>query len=174
MRRPSRVAAAQPTRRCGSSSNTCNNTGLGPDAAGDPGSYLLARLTYGDPFHGVPGMFYFPMVRYESYAQDARFMESLRAIQATGARLVLVHLAFYPEFKEGKEYVMTYQEGSLLRSLSEVTGRLVLETTKYVKLPVEQPERLIQSSDNYHPSLAGLDFYADAVAEMLMRNGVVR
>lgn len=137
-------------------------------------SYLLARLMHGDPFHGVPGMFSFPVIQYASYAEDSRFVESLRTILATGVPLVLVHLAFFPEFKEGKEYIMTYSEASLLKSLSEVTGKPILETTKYARLPVQQPERLIQAPDNYHPSLEGLRFYADAVAEMLVRDGVVK
>ncbi len=137
-------------------------------------SYLLARLRYRNPFRGLPGVFSFPTIDHASYAADSRFIGSLRAIEATGVPYVVVHLARYEELKEGREYLVDDQEAALLRSLSEVTGKRVLETTQYIRLPVEHPERLIQSPDDHHPALASFHLYAEAVAEMLVQNGMVK
>lgn len=132
-------------------------------------SYLLAAVRYRDPFYGLPGFFAFPVIAYESYAEDARFMRSLKIIEQSGAPYILMHLAFYPEFKEGKEYILTNAEEKLLQSLGTVTGKEIFETTKRLNLPLSDPLQYVQSPDNYHPSLAGLNLYADAIAELLVR-----
>jgi hypothetical protein len=137
-------------------------------------SYLFARLLRGDPFHRAQRVFAFPGLPYRSYADDARFRENLGAIQTTGVPYVLVHLAEYRELKAGREYILTRQEARLLESLVEVTGKPVWETTRFIRLPVDQPEHLRKSPDDHHPSLAGLQMYAEAVAEMLVRSGVVQ
>jgi hypothetical protein len=137
-------------------------------------SYLLARVKHRDPFRGLPGASSFPKIDHATYADDARFVEGLRAIEATGVPYVVVHLPRYEELKEGREYLLDDQQGALLRSLAEVTGKRVLETTQHIRLPVEQPERLIKSPDDHHPALPSFHLYAEAVAEMLVRNGLVR
>ena len=136
--------------------------------------YLLARVRHGDPFHGVGEAFSFPVIQYASYAEDARFVESLRTLEASGIPYVLMHLPIYPELKAGREYILTNQEARLLKSLAQVTGKPIYETTRYTKMPVEKPERLINAEDDHHPSLAGLQFYADAIAEILVRSGFVK
>ncbi len=137
-------------------------------------SYVLARLRRGDPFAGVPGMFSFPQVPYDDYADDARFVKSVRAVESTGVPYALVHLAFYPELKAGREYITNYREARLLASLARLTEKEILETRGHIRLPIEDPERLIQSPSNYHPSRAGLELYADAVAEIVIRNRLAR
>jgi hypothetical protein len=136
-------------------------------------SYLLARLRHGDPFKGMSNFFAFPVVQLTSYGQDKRFMEDLEAIRQSGAPLVLMHLAFYPEIKDGTEYVANYAEAALLESLEKVTGQSVLKTTDHIPMPLPDPERMNISPDNYHPSPWGIGLYADAVAEALIRNSYV-
>jgi hypothetical protein len=53
-----------------------------------------------------------------------------------------------------------------------MTGRTVLCTTDYVQMPMPPPERMNAAPDNFHPSLWGMEFYAKAVAEALVRNGL--
>jgi hypothetical protein len=132
-------------------------------------SYLHAAVRYRDPFYGLPGFFAFPVITYESYSEDDRFMRSLKSIEISGVPYILMHLAFYPEFTEGKEYILTNAEEKLLQSLRAVTGKEIFETTKYLNLPLNDPQRFVQSPDNYHPSLAGLNLYADAMAELVVR-----
>ena len=96
-------------------------------------------------------------------------MRSLKSIEISGVPYILMHLAFYPEFTEGKEYILTNAEEKLLQSLRAVTGKEIFETTKYLNLPLNDPQRFVQSPDNYHPSLAGLNLYADAMAELVVR-----
>jgi lysophospholipase L1-like esterase len=137
-------------------------------------SYLIARVLHGDPFRGIGGRFLFPVVNYDTYAEDLRLMKSIKELEASGVPYVLFHFAFYPEFKAGREYIMNHDESRLLKSLEQVTGKRIFETTPYIDLPVPDPERLIQSPDNFHPSLPGLELYADAMAEMLVREGYLK
>jgi lysophospholipase L1-like esterase len=136
-------------------------------------SFLSARLRYGDPFKNSP-KFFFPVLRIKNYADDRRFLRSLKTIEETGIPYVLFHLAFYPEIKLGREFTTNYTEAALADSLRQLTGHEIHETTRYVHMPVENPERMNLSEDNYHPSRWGMELYVDAVVEMLIRNGHVK
>jgi len=115
-----------------------------------------------------------PRVRYQSYAEDSGFIRSLDRIKATGVPWSLFHFAFYPEIKANTEYILEPQQRALLDSLHTMTRRTVLRTTDYVQMPMPQPELMNVAPDNFHPSLWGMEFYAKAVAEALVRNGLVR
>jgi len=53
-------------------------------------------------------------------------------------------------------------------------GQSVLRTTDYVELPVPAPERLNASAEDFHPSLWGMEFYANAVADALVKERLAR
>jgi hypothetical protein len=53
-------------------------------------------------------------------------------------------------------------------------GWTVLRTTDYIQMPVPQAERMNTAPDDFHASLWGMELYANAVAEALARNGLVR
>lgn len=140
-------------------------------------SFLFDRLRHGNPYwtldREVPPSAN-PRINLRSYADDARFTVDLAKVKATGSRLVLFHLAFYPEIKANREYILDTQQQSLLDSLEKATGKSVRRTTDFVEMPVSQPERMNVSADNYHPSLWGMQFYASAIANMLLREGYVK
>lgn len=138
--------------------------------------FLLDRLLKGNPFWNVERRVPVgtnPRTGFQRYSDDPRFMENLAKIKASGVEWVLFHLAFYPEIKQNREYTLNRQETGLLESLEKGTGKQVLRTTDFVKMPVEQPERINASPDDYHPSLWGRRFYAEAVAEALFKEGIL-
>lgn len=137
-------------------------------------SYLLARVRYGNPFHGLEAAFYFPSLTIDSYALDPQYMKRIQTLKEAGIPVILFHMAFYPEIKEGQEYITNYNEERLLRSLSATTGWKIYETTAYVDMPVDAPERMNASPENYHPSLWGMEFYANAVSRMLIEEKFVQ
>jgi hypothetical protein len=139
-------------------------------------SFLYNRVVSGDAFaflweRILPTN---PRVSYRSYAEDPGFLRSLDRINTTGVPWVLFHLAFYPEIKGGTEYLLRPPERALLDSLEAVTGKKALRTTDYVRMPVAQAQRMNATPDDTHPSLWGMEFYARAVAEALVRNGLVK
>jgi hypothetical protein len=139
-------------------------------------SYLFNRLWRGKQFWHVDNQWrpeQNPRHAYSSYAEDARLMAALRQLLSLGSKLVLFHLAFYPEINANREYLASPQEQALLRSLESISGGKILRTTDYVSMPVERPGRLNASPDDRHPSLWGMEFYANAVAEALIREKVV-
>jgi GDSL-like lipase/acylhydrolase family protein len=144
-------------------------------------SFLYNRLVRGDAFAFLRGRIPSginqsanPRVPYRSYAGDPGFVRSLEQVKATGVPWVLFHLAFYPEIKAQTEYILEPQAQALLESLQTISGKTVLRTTDYVPMPVPQPERMNAGPDNLHPSLWAMEFYANAVAEGLVQNGLVR
>jgi lysophospholipase L1-like esterase len=137
-------------------------------------SYLASRLLFGDPFMGLTPPFSFPALQLASYADDDRFMQDYRAIVASKTPTVLFHLAFFPEIKEGREYITTPPEQRLLESLTRTTGWPVEETTHWISMPLDRPERMNMAPDNFHPSEFGIALYADAVAKMLIDRSYVK
>jgi hypothetical protein len=137
-------------------------------------SYLWSRIVSGNPFDGLETTFFFPSLDLNSYALDAQFIARVAKLKSMGTRVVLFHMAFYPEVKIGEEYIVNYREASLLKSLAETTGWTIHGTLPYVSLPVDQPERMNAAPDNYHPSLWGMEFYAKTATRMLKSEGHVK
>jgi hypothetical protein len=139
-------------------------------------SYLYNLVSAGDPFHFVwkrirPAVL--PQVTFDDFGKDARLLQDIERINATGIPWVLFHLAFYPEINARREYILDRQRTALLESLEKVTARKVLRTTDYVAVPVPDLERIKASPEDFHPSVWGMEFYAKAVAEGLLRQGLV-
>ncbi|MBO6784885.1 MAG: SGNH/GDSL hydrolase family protein [Alphaproteobacteria bacterium] len=134
-------------------------------------SYLWNRVRHGDPFHGVPDRFDFPTLEIAGYNEDERFVQALNKIRSHSSEKLLFHMAIYPEVKEQTEYILNFNEESLLRSLLELTRFPVIETLENTETPVENPERMNSAPDNYHPSIWGMELYADALIEGLERGG---
>ncbi|HKQ26536.1 MAG TPA: SGNH/GDSL hydrolase family protein [Burkholderiales bacterium] len=112
-----------------------------------------------------------PRTELRRYSDDPLFLQDLAKIKESGTDWTLFHLAISSEIKANREYRLKRQGIALLESLERVTEKKVLRTTDYVKMPVEQPERMKVTPDNEHPSLWGMNLYAAAIAEALMRGG---
>ena len=137
-------------------------------------SYLWNRIRHGDPFHGVPDKFDFPTLEIESYKDDARFMSALDLVRTSPAKKFLFHMAIYPEVKDGREYIVNFNEQKLLDSLRDVSGFDMIETLENTSLPVPDPARMNSAPDNFHPSIWGMEFYSDALIEGLSKQGILR
>jgi len=112
-----------------------------------------------------------PRIDIQQYSDDPGFLKNLAKIKESGTDWMLFHLAISLEIKANREYLLKRQGAALLESLEQVTGKKVLRTTDYVKLPIEQPERMKAAPDNEHPSLWGMRLYAEAIAEALIQDG---
>jgi len=137
-------------------------------------SFVLDRLLRDDTFWTInrrapAGVN--PRTELQQYANDPQFVKDLATIKESRADWMLFHLAMSSEVKANREYILKRQGTALLGSLERVTGKKVLRTTDYIKMPVEQPERMKAAPDNEHPSLWGMNLYAEAVAEALMEDG---
>lgn len=136
-------------------------------------SYLWNRVRHGDPFKNIPDKFSFPSLTIDSYAEDEQFVEAVKAAKADPADKLLFHMAFYPEVIAREEYILNFREERLLNSLLDITGMPVIETLANVTLPLENPERMNSSPDNFHPSLWGMEFYADVFIKGLVKQGLI-
>jgi hypothetical protein len=112
-----------------------------------------------------------PLTDLQQYSDDPLFIRNLAIVKGSGTDWMLFHLAISREIKANREYMLKRQGVALLESLEQVTGKKVLRTTDYVKMPIEQPERMKAAPDNEHPSLWGMSLYAEAIAEALIQDG---
>ncbi len=126
-------------------------------------SYLLNRILHGNPFRGNEGIFTFPVIKYQTYADDTRFMSNIRKLEADESRKVLFHMAFYPEIVKRQEFILTNTEASLLESLKNLTQYEMVETLRNLKEPLQNPEKMNASPTNYHPSLWGMKMYSKVI-----------
>ncbi|MBM4329284.1 MAG: SGNH/GDSL hydrolase family protein [Deltaproteobacteria bacterium] len=139
-------------------------------------SFLLDKLLKGDSYYSDKyreNSRWSPHLAVDSYDEDAQTVKSVKFLEALGIPYLLVHLPIYPEAVADKEYIMDKKEEGLLESLERLTGKKVYGLLDFVKRPVEKPERMNVNPDNYHPSLWGMQFYATAVAELLISKGYV-
>lgn len=138
-------------------------------------SYIYNFLEYADPVRFARRVFrpsQNPRLKVDSYGQVPGFAQTVAAARSTGVPVYLAHLAIYPEMLEGKEYLLTPQGDSLLHSMEDIVGSRAFATTDYVAIP-DDPARMNLSADNYHPSLFGMEVYANAVANMILQNGLL-
>ena len=139
-------------------------------------SYLYNRFVHRDPTYFARQQFrpsQNPRLKQWSYRDIPGFAEAMASVNATGVPWRLVHLAFYPEVKAQKEYELSTQRAELLASLEAMAGHQAFRTLDYVELPVDRPERMNVTPTNFHPSLWGMEFYGNAVAEMIIQNGLL-
>jgi hypothetical protein len=134
-------------------------------------SLAFDRIVYGNAFFRLrrPGR-----LILQDYEQEPRMRDSVRRVEETGIPYLLVHLPIYPEVLAGRETVASSQEQRLLSSLERMTGRTIFGVLDVTARPIDHPERMNVTPDNYHPSLWGMEFYAEAVDRMLLENGLTR
>ena len=139
--------------------------------------YLYDRIRYGDPFHSFRKRFTAsqnPRLGYVDYQVDDRLAEDIRLLAESRIPYAIVHLPYYPELKEGREYILQQGQASLLESLEQVTGHRVVELREVMPLPADRLDRMNISASNFHPSLFGMRLYSAGVAEAVIREGLVR
>ena len=144
-------------------------------------SFVLNLLLHRQPFYRTmtavrPSQI--PHHTLQDFAEDLRMVANVQALKATGIPYVLVHLAVYPELREGQEYLRIVdleQDLALVDSLRRLTGQPIYGTLAHAKWPLTDLESLlIDFRVNHHPSRRGAQFYAEVVAEVLWRHGYIQ
>ena len=126
-------------------------------------SYLFRRLTRGFPFE--QGLNTVPQVDYSDYREDARTADNLRRLKATGIPLLLVYLPTADELK-ARECLGDRQSQRLMASLERMAGQPFRRLQAEYTGPV--PAKMNLLPYDAHPSRAGLQLYADAVAPLVL------
>lgn len=153
-----------------------SESGPPPDIFTLRNSYIYNRIVHHDPTYFARKQFrpsQNPRLKQWSYRDIPGFTDALETVKGYGVNWRLVHLAFYPEVRAGREYELFTQRAELLASLESLAGHQALGTLAHVDLPVENPERMNMTEENFHPSLWGMEFYGEAVAEMVIRHGLL-
>ena len=128
-------------------------------------SFLYNRLVFGDPFFGIEGVAATPRFGWWDFRRDSKLVRSVERLRSLGANIVLVHLPQHAEMAAGA-YRMSRQQLSLLKSLEQLAGVPALDLIERGNVPA-RPKPLFLLPYDHHPSRAGLEWYADAVAGVL-------
>lgn len=107
-----------------------------------------------------------PIIMYNNYAVDQRFMEAVRKVKRSNIPLYLVHLPYYPELVIG-DYQLSQQGDMLRKSLRFITEAPLLEVRPPVPMGALADVMIIWPG-NPHPSMQGLNLYANQVGEALL------
>lgn len=129
--------------------------------------YLCNRIRYGRPTKETPANRYNPAHGLMRFQDDPRFLDSLTAIRSSGIPIWLVYLPYEPELRTGRKE-FSPQERSLWQSLESVSDRVVDLTPQ--RSMGDAALSLTMQPEDYHPSRAGIEYYAHELARQIGRS----
>jgi lysophospholipase L1-like esterase len=131
-------------------------------------SFLFNKIVHGNPFHNLTKLSRIPLHTLHSFDMDSRFVENVASLNRSNIPYYLVHLPRYEELK-AKRYILNDKQEALLQSLQELTGQEVISLMEYYDTSsTDNLENLFAFPYDAHPSLRGLEFYAEATSEALI------
>lgn len=134
-------------------------------------SFLFNRIVHGDAFHGLFLHLREPALEARAYRDDSRFQDQIAFLNASRVPYLLVHLPTYRDLRDGK-FVLNSPERELLNSLGQLTDSNVINLLDYTPGSGEPIETLYLLPHDSHPSRRGLEFLADSVFNLLLREGL--
>ncbi len=133
-------------------------------------SYTYNLLFKKDPFFGQwkhkPSAAN-PMITYENFRNDPQFLKALAAVQAQGVPYILMHLPMGISIRDHQEFYLDPQGQALKNSLEEITNHKVVSMRPYLTIKDSEGMKLCRAPDNCHPSIFGMQSYADSMARIL-------
>jgi lysophospholipase L1-like esterase len=126
-------------------------------------SYLYNWLTTGNPLAYVPGII--PRVSFSDYREDFKASSDLSRLQSTDSSMILVYLPMFAEMK-CRCCIVNEQTRSLMSSLENMSGQPIRLIQDDYKGPL--PSKMDLLPYDLHPNRAGLQFWADAVTEIVL------
>jgi hypothetical protein len=138
-------------------------------------SYVYGLLRYRSPFRAQwrrmkPSTN--PELPYDDYRDDARFMADLANVMKSGVPYLFAHLALGKSISEGREFDLDIRGRKLMQSLRDITGSEVHRTTDFAFPSREDALKMCKSPQDCHPSEFGMAVYAQAVAKMVLKDGI--
>lgn len=136
-------------------------------------SFALALLVTGNPFQMVFSPEPWPLPRFEAedYSLDEAFESNFARLQALDMPFLFVHLPIAPELQVGS-YQTSPRQIALWESLERMAPGLVHELRDVIPA-LDDPLRMSFSATNHHPSIYGMEIYAEGIAETLRRAGML-
>ena len=137
-------------------------------------SYVYGMLRYRSPFRAQWGRLIpaaNPVLGYDDYRDDAKVMADLAGIMKAGVPFLFVHLALGKSISEGREFDLDSRGRQLLDNLQSITGTKVYKTTDFVHPSREDALRMCATAYDCHPSDFGMEVYAEAIANMVLKSG---
>ena len=135
-------------------------------------SFFWHRIVHADAFYSDS---YRPIanraVTPQDMQNDGRLIAAIATLNQTAIPYILIHLPFYPEVKSGQEYWWP-SLAQIAGQIGRMTGRPMYGWLDHFPHPVPNPERMNHSAENMHPSTWGMQMYANAVSEIVLKNGI--
>jgi hypothetical protein len=110
-------------------------------------------------------------VTFTDFAADGRFREEVAKLKRSGIPVYLIILPWFPDLAFG-QYVNPGPVLRLLNSLKKATGFPVIELLPPAPMGFEA-KTMILSPNNPHPSMTGLKYYSQKVAQALANDPVI-
>lgn len=134
-------------------------------------SFVITRILYSDPLANLGGRN--PRFILRDFRNEHRFVNDVKAINASGVPVVIVHLPTHPQLA-ARSWIPTGWKADLVASLQES-----LEHDTYIWLGdhIRVPEKELAESFlfpiDHHPSAKGARMYGTAIANALLETGVL-
>jgi GDSL-like Lipase/Acylhydrolase len=130
--------------------------------SGDPFAFVWRRLPATTS----------PRVNRDHY-DDARLVDGLKTLKSFGVPIYYIHLPVHAEIK-ANTYQLTNHKTALLSDLELLLGSPVLKNLRYIKVEPQDVDRIrINPMDGAHPSVFGMEVYANSLVDLLYQNGAL-
>jgi len=136
-------------------------------------SFLFNRIVYRNPYHDFSPLRTRPKLSIDltSFVADDQFVKDAAALNQSGVPYYLVHIPEYPDLK-AKQYTLNNQDKALLESLRRLSNKREISLVEYNTSSDGDLLKLFLLPHDRHPSAEGNAFYARAVADALIQQGL--
>jgi hypothetical protein len=131
-------------------------------------SFLWHRIIHADAFYSERDHQFWARLSPGDVEQDSQLVKSIAALQDIGIPYVLVHLPIHSEVSAREEYP-SVAAAQITKKISQLSGRPVHGLLEHMPNPMLDPERMSRSPQDVHPSPWGMQLYAEAVSNILLK-----
>ena len=133
-------------------------------------SFLFNMIVHGNPLCHLRTPNY--RLAISDFASDPRFAQNVVILNQSNVPYYLIQLPTYEELAQ-KKYMPNEQQKLLLQSLQEITDKKIISLLEYGSAIDNLEHLFLLPGFLAHPSYQGLEFFAEAISEMLITKGCV-
>ena len=134
-------------------------------------SFMFNLVVHGNPLRHLRTPSY--RLAISDFASDPRFAQNMVILNQSNVPYCLIQLPIHEELVQ-KKHMPDEQQELLLQSLEKLTGKKIISLLERGSA-IDNFEHLFTHPETLfsHPSYQGLEFFAEAISEMLITKGCV-
>ena len=100
-------------------------------------------------------------------------MLELDKLKKRNIPLIIIQIPSGSDLLNNKDYIFIPKKSSLLSSLEKINAMQVIKLRNYINTKIISSEKVCISLENCHPSVYGMNIYADAILKFLLEKSLL-